>query len=98
MASLFAIQILTPVYTHYAHRLCSQSFAAMLAASDYILAAVLTACAGKYYSMLRTLKPNSDSQHMFSHNIPLSSRVKDFTSAMPPLFTVGVFSATVGYR
>jgi hypothetical protein len=76
----------------------SQSFAAMLAASDYILAAVLTACAGKYYSMLRTLKPNSDSQHMFSHNIPLSSRVKDFTSAMPPLFTVGVFSATVGYR
>ena len=36
-----------------------KSFAAMIAASDYILAAVLTACAGKYYSMLRTLKPKT---------------------------------------
>ena len=70
----------------------------MLAASDYILAAVLTACAGKYYSMLRTLKPRPNSQHMFYPDMPLSSRVKEFTSAMPSLFTVGVFSATVGYR
>ncbi|GMH75737.1 hypothetical protein TrST_g3070 [Triparma strigata] len=66
----------------------------ILLAFDYVLASVLTACAGKYYSMLRTA---SSSSSTWLSPLPLLPRLRLFLLTSQNLFSFGFLAGLTGY-
>ncbi|GMH81853.1 hypothetical protein TL16_g09064 [Triparma laevis f. inornata] len=72
----------------------------LLKGIDYVVAAVLTAMAGKYYSMLRTLQKSDNSSNeplTWLSPLPFSTRLLLFLKTGRSLFLAGFIAGFSGY-